>query len=205
MNGSGDGAYLAYGAHGPAESDRQLVAAIIDGDPQAFPRLMKLHQQTCARILARMVPQDLVADLLQETFLAVYRQLQRFRFDASLRTWISRVAYTTGLQYLRRRKLEAQWFIALEEDALPEVDGDAVDPAGFSQSLQASQWLLEAMARLSPAQRLIVGLHYGEDFDIGQIVQVTGLPAGTIKSHLYRARQLMKNDLLRRAPVGELL
>ncbi|WP_251282335.1 RNA polymerase sigma factor, partial [Enterobacter hormaechei] len=83
--------------------------AIIDGSQVAFSQLVETHQRTCAHVIGRMVgDRDQVADLLQENFLAVFRQLHRFRFECSLRTWVSRVAYTTALQHLRRRRLEAQ-------------------------------------------------------------------------------------------------
>ncbi|WP_313139539.1 sigma factor-like helix-turn-helix DNA-binding protein [Stenotrophomonas sp.] len=150
------------------DDDRALVRAIIDGSQPAFALLVQAHQRTCAHVIGRMVgDRDQVADLLQETFLAVFRQLHRFRFESSLRTWVSRVAYTTALQ--------------------------------------AGRQLGAALERLSAPQRLIVGLHYLEDFDLAEIEQVTGLPRGTIKSHLYRARQTLKQELTRRATAGELL
>jgi len=187
-------------------ADRALVLAVIGGSQPAFEQLVADHQRTCAQVIGKMVgDRDHVADLLQETFLAVYRQLHRFRFDSSLRTWISRVAYTTALQYLRRRRLETHWFVATGSDDLPEVGDGEPGPAELSQARQAGQWLSAALQRLTPAQRLIVTLHYVEEFDIGEIVQITGMPGGTIKSHLYRARQALKTDLLRRAPAGELL
>lgn len=190
----------------PGEEDRVLVNAIIDGSQAAFAQLVDAHQRTCAHVIGRMVgDREQVADLLQETFLAVYRQLHRFRFESSLRTWVSRVAYTTALQHLRRRRLEVQWMVAVE---LPEelgVGDEGPGPAERSEALQAGHQLRAALERLSAPQRLIVGLHYLEDFDIGEIMQVTGLPRGTIKSHLHRARQVLKLELTRHATAGELL
>lgn len=99
----------------PLDADQALVRAIIDGSQAAFAQLVEAHQRTCAHVIGRMVgDRDQVADLLQETFLAVFRQLHRFRFECSLRTWVSRVAYTTALQHLRRRRLEAQWMVAVK-------------------------------------------------------------------------------------------
>ncbi len=196
----------ALGAPGePLDADHALVRAIIDGSQPAFAQLVDSHQRICAHVIGRMVgDRDQVADLLQETFLAVFRQLHRFRFESSLRTWILRVAYTTALQHLRRRRLEARWMVAVEAPEELGVGDDGPGPAEFSEVLQAGRQLGAALQRLSAPQRLIVGLHYLEDFDIGEIVQITGMPGGTIKSHLYRARQALKADLLRRAPAGEL-
>ncbi len=193
------------GASG-AEKDRQLFTRIIAGDQQAFSTLMGCHQPTCARILTRMVSQqDVVADLLQETFLSVYRQLHRFRFESSLRTWISRVAYTTALQYLRRRRLEQQWMVALEAPQDVHAVEDEPGPPELSQALQTGRQLTAALGGLSEPQRLMIGLHYVEDFDIGEIAQVTGVPRGTVKSHLHRARKVLKHAFTRHATVGELL
>lgn len=188
------------------EDDRALVAAIIDGSQAAFAQLVQAHQRTCAHVIGRMVgDRDQVADLLQETFLAVFRQLHRFRFESSLRTWVSRVAYTTALQHLRRRRLEMQWMVAVEVPEGLGTGDEGPGPAELSETLQAGRQLAAALERLSAPQRLIVGLHYLEDFDLVEIEQVTGLPRGTIKSHLYRARQILKQELTRHAAAGELL
>lgn len=188
------------------EDDRALVAAIIDGSQAAFAQLVQAHQRTCAHVIGRMVgDRDQVADLLQETFLAVFRQLHRFRFESSLRTWVSRVAYTTALQHLRRRRLEMQWMMAVEVPEELGIGDEGPGPAELSETLQAGRQLAAALERLSAPQRLIVGLHYLEDFDLVEIEQVTGLPRGTIKSHLYRARQILKQELTRHAAAGELL
>ena len=120
-----------------ADDDRALVSAIIDGSQPAFAQLVQAHQRTCAHVIGRMVgDRDQVADLLQETFLAVFRQLHRFRFESSLRTWVSRVAYTTALQHLRRRRLEAQWMVAVE---VPEELGIGDKGPGPAE-LSARQW-----------------------------------------------------------------
>lgn len=185
--------------------DRALVGAIIDGSQAAFAQLVETHQRTCAHVIGRMVgDRDQVADLLQETFLAVFRQLHRFRFESSLRTWISRVAYTTALQHLRRRRLEAQW-MAVEVPEELGIGDEGPGPAELSEALQAGRQLGAALERLSAPQRLIVGLHYLEDFDLAEIEQVTGLARGTIKSHLHRARQVLKQELVKHATAGELL
>jgi len=186
--------------------DRALVGAIIDGSHAAFAQLVETHQRTCAHVIGRMVgDRDQVADLLQETFLAVFRQLHRFRFESSLRTWISRVAYTTALQHLRRRRLEAQWMVAVEVPEELGIGDEGPGPAELSEALQAGRQLGAALERLSAPQRLIVGLHYLEDFDLADIEQVTGLARGTIKSHLHRARQVLKQELVKHATAGELL
>lgn len=188
------------------DDDRALVRAIIDGSQPAFAGLVQAHQRTCAHVIGRMVgDREAVADLLQETFLAVFRQLHRFRFECSLRTWVSRVAYTTALQHLRRRRLEAQWMVAVEVPEELGIGDEAPGPADVSEAWQAGRQLGAALERLSAPQRLIVGLHYLEDFDLAEIEQVTGLPRGTIKSHLYRARQILKLELMRHATAGELL
>ncbi|WP_127563390.1 RNA polymerase sigma factor [Stenotrophomonas indicatrix] len=186
--------------------DRALLGAIIDGSQAAFAQLVETHQRTCAHVIGRMVgDRDQVADLLQETFLAVFRQLHRFRFESSLRTWISRVAYTTALQHLRRRRLEAQWMVAVEVPEELGIGDEGPGPAELSEALQAGRQLGAALERLSAPQRLIVGLHYLDDFDLAEIEQVTGLARGTIKSHLHRARQVLKQELVKHATAGELL
>jgi len=101
------------------------------------------------------------------------------------------VAYTTALQHLRRRRLEAQWMVAVEVPEELGIGDEGPGPAELSEVLQAGRQLGAALERLSAPQRLIE--------------QVTGLARGTIKSHLHRARQVLKQELTRRASAGELL
>jgi len=177
----------------PLDADQALVRAIIDGSQAAFSQLVETHQRTCAHVIGRMVSdRDQVADLLH-----------RFRFESSLRTWVSRVAYTTALQHLRRRRLEAQWMVAVEVPEELGIGDEGPGPAELSEALQAGRQLGAALERLSAPQRLIVGLHYLEDFDLAEIEQVTGLARGTIKSHLHRARHVLKQELTRHAAAGE--
>ncbi|WP_268604036.1 RNA polymerase sigma factor, partial [Escherichia coli] len=112
---------------------------------------------------------------------------------------------TTARQHLRRRRLEAQWMVAVEVPEELGIGDEGPGPAELSEALQAGRHLGVALERLSAPQRLIVGLHYLEDFDLAEIEQVTGLARGTIKSHLHRARQVLKQELTRHAAAGELL
>lgn len=95
--------------------------------------------------------------------------------------------------------------VAVEAPEELGIGDEGPGPAELSEVLQAGRQLGAALERLSAPQRLIVGLHYLEDFDLAEIEQVTGLARGTIKSHLHRARQVLKQELTRHATAGELL
>lgn len=186
--------------------DRQQVADIIAGSTSAFRALVEEHQRLCSYVIGRMVTdRDQIQDLMQDTFLAVYRQLHSFRFECSLKTWISRLAYTTALQYLRRRKLESTWFESSSVDESSEAHDQKPQPHVYAHAQQTGERLESSLARLTRVQRLLVVLHYVEEFDITEISRVTLMPAGTVKSHLFRARQALKADLLRKVAVRDML
>jgi RNA polymerase sigma-70 factor (ECF subfamily) len=148
-------------------------------------------------------------DLGQEIFLKVFRNLRSFGFRSSLATWISRIAHNACLNHQRRRR------------ARPEERLDEISPALLREGLRiASPGRDSAHRRSSPDEQLarqemaasvrralrslpqqyrtVVVLHYLEGFTLQEIAESVGAPVGTVKSHLYRARTLLKDWFMSR-------
>jgi RNA polymerase sigma factor (sigma-70 family) len=181
--------------------DRELVAAILGGTPGAFERLVREHQALCWHIVLKLVrdPED-ARDVCQEAFLRAHRYLDQYRFDSALRTWIGRIAYSAALRHLERRR------IPLAEDSLANTAEDApaslLDAIDSGEDLQtrAAQAQIDAivrshMDRLPPIQSLLLTLYHLDELTIPEISATTGLPSGTIKSHLARARARLRATL----------
>jgi RNA polymerase sigma factor (sigma-70 family) len=178
-------------------SDRALVEAALAGAPGAFERLVREHQSVCWHIVLKLVrnPED-ARDLCQEVFMRVHRCLHQYRYDSALKTWIGRIAYTCALRHLERRRISLQLELAGD-------DGEAaIDAADSGEDMQArvSQAQINAivqaqMRRLSPVQNLLLTLYHLDELTIPQIVVMTGLPPGTVKSHLARARARLRDGL----------
>jgi RNA polymerase sigma-70 factor, ECF subfamily len=172
-------------------SDRDLVEAVLARRPKAFERLIHQYQGLCWHIVQRMVrdPED-ARDLCQETFLRVYRYLHQYRHDSTLKSWIGRVAYTTALRHLERRRLPLNARAGDEDDAsavLEVSDGRDIEAEYLDE--EATRLLRAAIDSLPPLQRTLLALYHIEELPIPEIARITGIAAGTIKSHLFRTRR----------------
>ncbi len=158
------------------------------GDCHAFARLVRAHQSRVRLQLRRLVHGDaaLADDLAQETFVQAWLHLNEFRGDARLATWLHRIALTRFLQHARRPQLPQEWR-ETETDDEPGHDPRAVE--GLARDVE------RALASLSEIQRLAVVHCFHLDLSHAEAAQVLGLPLGTLKSHLDRAKTRLR-DLL---------
>ena len=189
-------------------ADRALVQAVQDGRPGAFERLVQQHQRLVAHLVQRLVrdPED-TRELCQETFLRVHQRLHQWRGDSRLGTWIGRVAWSLALRHLERRRIA---LVDLDhgdtDDGDPAGDGSALDRIGSGSvleddiaSAQLHRHLHAAVEALPPLQRTLLTLYHFEELPIPEIARLTGLPDGTVKSHLFRSRRRLRQQLVRAA------
>lgn len=177
--------------------DRNLVEAVLARRAGAFERLVREHQGLCWDIVYRMVRHaEDARELSQEVLLKVYRYLDRYRYEASLKTWIGRIAYSVALRHLERKQLSYAETIDDDDgyDAIGNIGDDFDLEAAFADH-QAYRELHAAIDALPPVQRTVLGLYHFDELTIGEIAAVTGLAEGTIKSHLYRARLRLRDVL----------
>ena len=186
-----------YGNPVRMSEDRDLVEAVLKRRPGAIERLVREHQGLCWDITYRMVrhPED-ARELSQEVFLKVYRYLDRYRYEASLKTWVGRIAYSVALRHLERKRLS--YVHADDDDEGYDLIGNIGDDfdleAAFADQ-QTRQTLHAAIDALAPMQRTVLGLYHFDELSISEIAVITGLAEGTIKSHLYRARLRLRDIL----------
>jgi RNA polymerase sigma-70 factor (ECF subfamily) len=157
--------------------DCELAAAARRGSAGAFREIVARHQQAVRSFLRRALDEPADADdLAQETFLAAWSSLARYRGQASLRSWLCAIAWKKRLTYARSRR----------RAAVREAAPDGPAPAGPSpdQSLD----LQAALRRLPQAQRAAVALCLGGGFSHAEAAAALGAPIGTIKSHVERGR-----------------
>jgi len=185
--------------------DQILVDKILEGDPGAFKTLVSQHQRLVGQVVFRMIPNETEReDLCQDIFVKVYQNLERFRFDSKLSTWIARIAYTTCLNYLDKKK------VALYEDCSPEgqtvdsCEGEQVGPETWAGSRQASLRVCEEIDQLPVIYGTILSLYHLQDMSYAEIADILNLPDGTVKSYLFRARRMLKERLESRFTVEEL-
>lgn len=170
--------------------DRELVSAVLAGRTGAFERLVSLHQGLCWHIIQRLVrhPED-TRELCQETFLRVHQYLHQYRYESALKSWIGRIAYAVGLRHLEKKQLPLLHSDAEDEPlALLERESDGFDLEAAWADEELRRHLQAAIEALAPLPRTLLTLYHLDELSIPEIGQITGLAAGTIKSHLFRSR-----------------
>jgi len=177
-----------------SEQDLALARAIREGVPGAFEHLMREHQGLCWHIVQRMVrhPDD-ARELCQETFLRAYRHIGQYRGDSPLKAWLGRIAYSLALRHLEKQR---RCVIAADANAADDVEyADPVQTETLHAQQAAGEGLHAAIDALPPLQRTVLTLYHLDELSIPEIANITGLPDGTIKSHLFRSRRRLRRLL----------
>lgn len=181
-----------------SSEDEKIVAAVLARTPGAFEQLVERHQSLVWHLVHRMLqqPED-TRESCQEVFLRVFQRLHQFRYESTLATWIGRIAFNVASRHLRRKRLP---IVELEEDdehpeAPIERIGDGVDLQQHCERDDLLAHLARVLERLPPLQRTLVTLYHLDELPIADIAAITGLPEGTIKSHLFRARLKLREQL----------
>jgi RNA polymerase sigma-70 factor (ECF subfamily) len=169
--------------------DADLVEAARRGSDAAFERIVAHHQQAVRAFLRRIGGDAADADdLAQETFIAAWGELDRFRGQSTLRSWLCGIAYRKRLSQRRaRRRSEAR-------DAR-FIEAEAMGPAGARSDDRLD--LARAMAELPIEQRAAVSLCLAADFSHAEAAAALHLPLGTVKSHVTRGRAKLLQALNR--------
>lgn len=195
-----------YGVRNCAVQDpRQLVDRILNGDPNAFKQLVKDHERLVGQVVFRMVAGESDReDLCQDIFVKVYQNLDSFRFDSKLSTWITRIAYTTCLNHLEKKKTPLFEDCSPEGKTIDECESNNGDPEQWTGSRQTSVRICEEIDRLPVVYGTILSLFHLQEMSYTEIGQILSIPEGTVKSYLFRARRMLKEQLQVRYSLEEL-
>ena len=204
--GSGSGQSLDF----EAAREMALLESHRAGDPQALEELLTSNEgriyATCLKMCGNS---DHARDLAQETFLRAIRGLVGFQGNSRVSTWLTRIAINVCLTDRRRRVVRQTG--SLDAPLAGGAD-DAGDIRTLGESLpqqgeptaserveqeEAGVRLEEAMGRLEPEKRAMLLLRDGQDLDYATIAEVLGIPSGTVKSRLFRARVALRKELER--------
>jgi RNA polymerase sigma-70 factor (ECF subfamily) len=173
---------------GPLEDapEKDVVALAMSGDDVAFGELVRRRQKRVRDMLRRLCGNHALADdLAQKTFVQAWRGIRALRDSGAFGGWLKRVAVNAWLAESRRVPAP------IDDDA--DAFLAAADPAPSPERGAGGIDLERALARLGPAERLCVVLAHGEGMTHAEIAEATGLPLGTVKSHVLRG-----SDKLRR-------
>lgn len=167
--------------------EQVLVREVLGGSQWAFRQLMDKYQRLVVHMVARLVDdQRDREELCQDVFVKVYESLGSFKFDAKLSTWIATIAYRMAVNSLRKTSRRA-----------PEQDLDTIQfslghEEGGMEAMDYAKFIQSLVGQMPLNYRTVLTLYYLEGFSYPEIVKVTGMPEGTVKNYLFRAKNKLK-------------
>lgn len=186
-------------------NDRDLVASAVSGLEGSFEELVRRYQRPISAYVYRMVGDyESALDLTQEIFIKVYNSLRRYRSEFKFSTWIYKIAHNSAVDHLRRTATREQSLISGPEGdqfELP-IESGRLSPEQESERKERRNEI-ESVIRTLPANyRELIILRHSQDLTYEEIVEVTGLPLGTVKNRLFRAREMMRQTFLEKGITG---
>lgn len=171
-----------------AASESALILAAQAKNQAAFGELVKRRQGWARALLRRMCGNSAEADdLAQDAFVKAWERIRDLETPAAFPGWFRRIAVTTFLMAKRRQRAVFEEI----DDASPVADESSTPEAAAGAKID----LERALAQLSDAERLCVTLNHGEGLSHSEIVDMTGLPLGTVKSHVLRGTEKLRRVL----------
>jgi len=177
------------------DADRRLVERFLRGDAHAFEVLFRKHQSYAFNVAYGLVGNsDDAADITQEAFLRVHRNMERFRGDASFTTWLYRVVVNLAITELRRRTRSRT---LLMEDIAPadawRSEEEVDDTPALHLELDEERETVQQVLKHLPADyRAVLVLRHFQQLAYEEMCQVLGLTMSQVKTRLHRARRMFK-------------
>jgi RNA polymerase sigma-70 factor (ECF subfamily) len=186
----------------PDELEASLIARLVERDERAFTELMQVYGRRVSALVFRMLGNRAEAeDLTQEVFVQVFKAIGTFRGDSKLSTWIYRIAVNlckNRSKYNRVRHAGEQDELEAVAERVPLGDGSRANVAKIERpdeamaGRQVEKIVQDAIARIDPTFRECLVLRDVEELSYEEIGEITGLPPGTVKSRIFRARAQLK-------------
>lgn len=170
-----------------AKQETWLALRAQTGDREAFDQLFRLLQEPLYRYIFSLVgARALAEDILQEVFILIYRKIRWLREPELLRPWVYRIATREAFKNLKR---ERRWSDKTEDESA------LLDLPAPSRDELAPELIAQLVAKLSPASRAVIVLHYLHEMPLAEIAEVMGVAVGTVKSRLAYGLDLMRRQL----------
>jgi len=191
-------------------SDKSLVDKVLRGETGAFATIIKNTEALTAQIVFKMISNaEDRKDLAQDIYLKVFNKLSGFRFESKLSTWIAQIGYNTCLSYLEKKKLVLPGrFPQSETDVLERLSNKSNALNNETENIiskkELSFILSTEIENLPPVYKTLIALYHNQDMSYDEISEIVQLPVGTVKSYLFRARKMLKENLLAKYKKEEL-
>ena len=185
-----------------ASGEEQWVKRALAGSEDAFASIVRRYQRPVFSVIVRMVrDHGLAEDLTQETFIKAFRSMATFDPKRKLSSWLFTIAHNTAIDSLRKKTLQ---MVELESEAeerslldrLPSTS--ETTPEAAAMDGDTARIFEEELRQLRPEYAEILVLRFQQGLAYEEIAEITGLPMGTVKTHLFRARRALARRLTSR-------
>jgi RNA polymerase sigma-70 factor (ECF subfamily) len=176
-------------------ADEQLVQEALDGSQRAYRELVRRFERPVYNLVARMVRDGALAeDLTQDAFVKAFSRLDSYQpAQGKFSNWLFKIAHNTAIDHLRRSELDTVPLDASEPESADFhallSDPDAPTPLDHAVRTDLSAALAAAVERLRPEYREVIVLRHQEGMAYEEIAEIAGLPLGTVKTYIHRARK----------------
>jgi len=189
----------------PGLTDGELISIAIGGRADGFEELVRRYQRPITGYVFRMLGDyESSLDVTQEVFIKVYNSLSKYSPEYKFSTWLYRIAHNAAIDHMRRNSVTAQSLEAENADGSYQIQIESSRPSP-EQDHERTEWRaeIEAVVKcLPPAYRDLILLRHSQDLSYDEIADVTGLPLGTVKNRLFRAREMMRDIFIERGFTG---
>ncbi len=188
----------------------ELIRSAQVGESTALEELLLRYRGVVVAALENInIPDYELEDLIQEALIMVFRKITTFKFNSKLSTWIYRVSRNVGLELYRQRRRRLVSALSIDthlNNASDTTNQIQLPSSQINSEYPNSSLLKTCIKQLSPIQRACLTLYYYQEFDYNQISETMNLPLGTIKTHIFRSKQVLKQLLEKYHPdISELL
>ena len=182
-------------------TDAAVVAQVLAGDKDAFRLLVGRHTRSIYSVAYRMTGnQQDAEEIVQETFLRAYKSLERFELRSSFSTWLYRIAVNRSLDFLKARKMDDSYQISdnppgEDDEKTVQLPVTSPGPDRLLLSAEAKNKIAQAMALLSPSERVAFTMRHMEGKSIEEISQSLNIKTSAAKNSVFRAVQKLRQQL----------
>lgn len=174
--------------------DQALVKRVLQGDTHALRTLIRQHERLVGHMVGRLINNaEDREELCQDVFLKVYDKLGEFNFQSKLSTWIATIAYNHSINHLRKKKILVN-DIPDEESFTKHFISDD-NPQEMLEDKNMDALVMQFIDQLPTQYKAVLTLYHLEDMSYPEIGIATGMPEGTVKNYLFRARALVKEKV----------
>jgi len=183
------------------QEDRELVASAKKGDNKAFEALLRKYRKSVYYMLLKMIknPDD-AEDLTQEAFAKAFNSIEKFDATYAFSTWLFRIATNNCIDFIRKKRIQT---VSIDQpmegddgsNIRFDVKDENLDPNQTMLKKQRKKYLNMAIERLPEKYRTLVELRYFRELSYEEVAQELEIPLGTVKAQLFRARELLSQEL----------